>query len=543
MKRNWLTGFLHILLIVATGLFLVVSFFNKFLPFKYNIILVGIIVIIALIAFVVRNRLFKFFTILLVTTGIMLHMLPQHLITSTFPALESLGTEKVDYYLVGLKNSYITRNQDFSKAVYGLSSSESDNVNKIVSESLINKYSGTIHVNRYEDNETLINRLYDGNIDLAVISSKLYDSFTNEYSDFEERTTLLDSMTVSIPLIVNTVRVKNLDESFVVYLSGNDTFGELESESRSDVNILAIVNPNLGTIGLLSIPRDSYVELACVPGYPYDKLTHAGMYGLDCQIETIERMLGIEINYTVRLNFSGVHHILESLGNSLTIYNPYAFQGHTEEYYFEKGCLTLNKEQVLNYVRTRHELYNGDQGRQDHQKIVIKALMKKLTSANQILNIGNNINTIMSHVQTDIDSDFVQKLVKFQLDKWPNWEFITYYLETYGDTQTTYSMGDMPLSVQVLDEDKLQQLKTTITEFMGRKNKSEVPVVTVESNSQQTTTQNPSVSVESTAIIRTDEEVNVDQGIEYYAKFGEIVEPIQLELNGKTEEEACLLIH
>ena len=171
----------------------------------------------------------------------------------------------------------------------------------------------------------------------------------------------------------------NIGDTFNVYVSGIDTFGEVESVSRSDVNIIMTINKKTGKILLTTTPRDSYVSIADDGDNEYDKLTHAGLYGVESSIHTLENLYGIKLDYYARLNFTSFLRLIDLVGG-VDVYNDQTFISEYGGYSFEPGMVHLDADKALGFVRECYNLLEGDNNRGKNQEKVIDAIVKKMTT-------------------------------------------------------------------------------------------------------------------------------------------------------------------
>ena len=171
----------------------------------------------------------------------------------------------------------------------------------------------------------------------------------------------------------------NIGDTFNVYVSGIDTFGEVESANRSDVNIIMTINKKTGKILLTTTPRDSYVSIADDGDNEYDKLTHAGLYGVESSIHTLENLYGIKLDYYARLNFTSFLKLID-LVDGIDVCNDQIFISEYGCYSFEPGMVHLDADNALGFVRECYNLLEGDNNRGKNQEKVIDAIVKKMTT-------------------------------------------------------------------------------------------------------------------------------------------------------------------
>ena len=232
----------------------------------------------------------------------------------------------------------------------------------------------------------------------------------------------------------------NFDKKvFTVYITGIDGEGGLARKSRSDVNILATVNIETGQVLLISTPRDYYVPLSISYGIP-DKLTHAGMYGTQVSLETIELLYGIEIDYYFKLHFDGFVNIIDSLGG-VDVYSEYNINISNAGVTVNKGMNHLTGYEALYFARERKRIPSGERGRGIHQMAVIKAVIDKFMSPSMLQNYTEILDSISGNFDTNIPYDLIAKLIKNQLQDNPKWNITSYAVNGTGASKKPYSLG------------------------------------------------------------------------------------------------------
>lgn len=223
---------------------------------------------------------------------------------------------------------------------------------------------------------------------------------------------------------------------FVVYVSGSDTRSSMLSVSRSDVNILMVINPQTKQVLLLNTPRDYYVGNPAGDG-ALDKLTHCGLYGVDCSMEALETLYNTQIEYYGQINFTGFETLIDAIGG-ITVYSDQSFKAY--DTYIQKGENTLNGAQALKFARERYHVSGGDNGRGKNQMKVISAVIKKMTSGSTII---SNYSAIMSSLEgmfsTNLQSSDISSLVKMQLSDMAKWDVFSFAVTGTGGSEKTYS--------------------------------------------------------------------------------------------------------
>ena len=245
------------------------------------------------------------------------------------------------------------------------------------------------------------------------------------------------------------------EEPFTIYVSGNDSYGEVTlEEGRSDVNILLTVNPNTRQILMTTTPRDYYVELPFGEGC-WDKLTHAGNYGIDCSMQTLERLYDVEIDYYLRVNFSGFESIVDALGG-VEVYSDYAFTSLHSGYYFDVGYNSVDGAEALAFVRERYAFEEGDVQRGKNQMAMIRAIMDKATSPAVISGYLSLMDSVSDSFITNMPKGSISDLVKMQLNEGGSWNIVSNSVNGYVSEAYTYSDSSQLLSVMMQDEASVQ---------------------------------------------------------------------------------------
>ena len=256
---------------------------------------------------------------------------------------------------------------------------------------------------------------------------------------------------------------------FNIYISGMDTTGKITEEARSDVNMIITVNPKTHKVLMTSIPRDYLVELQ---NGEKDKLTHTGLMGIDETTSDVEDLLGIKINYYVKVNYNTLKDLVNSIGG-ITINSDKAFISYIGKYRFVEGENQLDGAKALAYARERHAYSDGDNHRVRNQQEVLKAIVKKLTGSTTLLTRYNKILKYLAPtMEMNLTRAEVKALVKFQLGKNPKWKFESNSLEGFDAFSTVYSAGNQKLYVMKPDKESIKKARQKIKEIEHPKSKS-----------------------------------------------------------------------
>ena len=288
--------------------------------------------------------------------------------------------------------------------------------------------------------------------DLAFIPTEPDEKNDNETSSIEETSAVLDGITRT---------------PFIVYISGSDTRNKKFKTSRSDVNILMVVNPVTKQILLLNTPRDYYIPNPKSSSGEKDKLTHLGLYGVSCSMKGLANLYGCTVNYSAQINFTGLETLVDQLGG-VTINNPQAFtsKGGVK---FKKGTITLNGEQALAYVRERYAFSSGDNMRGQNQMRVLTAMINKMTSSkSQVLkNYSGILKALSGMFKTSMSSEDIEKLVKMQLGDLAEWKITSYAVTGKNGSEKTYSSPNHKAYVMIPDDKSVAEASFKIKKVLA----------------------------------------------------------------------------
>ena len=269
----------------------------------------------------------------------------------------------------------------------------------------------------------------------------------------------------------NNNPAKQVDSKvFNIYISGIDTYGSISTVSRSDVNIIMTVNMNTHKILLTTTPRDAYVKIPDGGADQYDKLTHAGIYGVETSEKTLENLYGIKIDYYARINFTSFLKLIDQLGG-VTVHNDQAFTSLHGKFDFPVGDIQMNSEQALGFVRERYSLDGGDNDRGKNQEKVISAIVNKLTSLKSVSNFTSIVNNLQDSVQTNMSLDTINALANTQLDSGSKFTVTSQAVTGTGSTGqlTSYAMPNSSLYMMKLDDSSVESASQAIKNLMEEK--------------------------------------------------------------------------
>lgn len=333
----------------------------------------------------------------------------------TYGILSSLDRENTDGAVAHLNSQFGTEVQ--TKEYAGLTELADGILNGEVNAILLN--SGYLSV--YED--------MDGYTDF---STKIKEVGTVDVES------TIQSAEESTP--VEPITTANGGKVYTIYLSGIDTRGEMTAKSRSDVNIIATINTDTHEILLVSTPRDYFVPLSISGGAP-DKLTHAGIYGIDVCMDTLGMLYDIDINYYFRINFGGFVKVIDALGG-ITVNSDYDFDSkNILGYHFNKGENYVNGEQALIFARERYAFQEGDRQRGKNQMEVIRGVVKKALSPEILTSYSSILSSLDGCFGTNITYEEIAQILQQQLTNGGDWTIVSYSVNGTGATEKPYSMS------------------------------------------------------------------------------------------------------
>lgn len=402
---------------------------------------------------------------------------------NTFDVVTSLADSKATTTsIVALKSSSIKKEKDLKGKKIGTILDMDKKPTKRMLDDL-NKDNIKYTTKDYSNLDELMEAFYSGEVDAICLNEKYRDILheTQAYFTFQTDTRIVHQN-------VHYTKVEKNDnpsdpvndiskDAFTVLVSGNDSYGTLQdSNTRSDANLLLTVNPKTGTILMTSIPRDYYVELICPDDDPelacpegsYDKLTHSGLMGVKSTEETIEKALGIKINYNVRINFSSVVNLVDALdgidldikkGEEVDIFYVNSQPG------LSVGKHHVDGETALAFARERHAYLDGDNQRVRNQQKVFKAIFKRIISPKMITNYGKFMDAIAVAFDTNLSGDEISKFVKYELDNMPNWKIESYAIVAEPDYQFCYqsqSYASVVAQNDVMNEIAKKKIQTVL---------------------------------------------------------------------------------
>lgn len=330
----------------------------------------------------------------------------------------------------------------------------------------------------------MLESFYNGEVDSIVISESSRSQITDmeAYTNFDSNTRVVYQTSYKVENTDKANAVSNITTTpFNVLISGSDTRGGFDENGRSDVIMVATVNPKTGTILLTSVPRDFYVTTACDAGDgcqqgALDKITHTGIHGTNTTKRTVEQLLGIEINYTFKVGFDTVTDIVDAVGGiDVNVEPGYECSNflHAPGLSVHAGVNHLNGEQALGYARERYAYSEGDRQRTKNQQQVLMGIVDKITSPAIVTNYASIMDSMSDTFSTTMSSQEISDLIKYQLNSNPKWKMEQYMVNGTGDTLMCAELGDAAY-VMVPDQSTVTTAKNKINAVLAGKSANDV---------------------------------------------------------------------
>lgn len=376
--------------------------------------------------------------------------------------LDDVKVQETEYYVVVHKDSDIKKAKQLSNKTMLMLESKSELDHKAVEE--VKKK----HQTKIEDVKN-INQLEQGIDDdqIVFMSSSLYTMMSEKPYLIDEKTRIVEKIKVYKEIKEIKKNKNSLEEPFHIYISGTDSAGTIFDIARSDVNMIVTVNPKTNQILLTSIPRDYYVTLH-TSGVK-DKLTHAGVYGINESITTVQDLLGIEISYYVHVNFTTLIQLVDAIGG-IDVVSDTTFQTHGMgvKYTFYAGVNHLDGNRALAFSRERKSFSDGDKKRVQNQQKVLEAILNKAMSSTSILtNYTQILNTLQSSFQTNFTQQNMTYFIKKQLNDMKPWTITMIHLDGTSSYQNTYTYGSQKLYVMLPDMNSIGEAQNQIKQIVG----------------------------------------------------------------------------
>ena len=463
---------------LVVGVSLIINIFFIYFVFKYKIlplkyrgvlaIFIGIILCIFIYIGFIKKRKTKPLKIISIIFLLILSIAQISFISyakksiDTLEKINSKVEEKNEMSLLVPKDSDIKTIQEaFTKEIATSKSFDKDNTEMIISE-YKKEYKANLKTKDFANYVIAANSLMNKETDAMLLNESFRSILEESIDGFSEKTRILDSKLVEGKKI-NTESKKQVaeDKAFNVYISGIDTYGSLSTVSRSDVNMILSVNSTKKKILITTIPRDTYLAIGGDKD-KFDKLTHAGLFGIDTSIKSLESLLDIKIDYYGKVNFTSLTELINALGG-ITVDNPVAFESSSGKYSFPQGKIDMDGDKALAFSRERYHLEEGDFDRGKNHTRVLTGIINKMLSYDMLMNFNQISNIVLESVNTDISYDKMIELVNKQLSDGGDWDIETQALKGWGESGlSSYLMPDSNLYMMRVDEDSVTEIHDKI---------------------------------------------------------------------------------
>lgn len=375
------------------------------------------------------------------------------------------SVSKINVSIIVRNDDDIKKVSDLSNKTIGIQNGNDEENGSYVKDQL-SKTKNVKNVSYDEglDYNSLIKKLMNEEIDALIITDSSYKLLSNEIADLEQNTSILKTWQRQKTNEVSSSTKDIRYDTFTIYLTGIDDVGSPDQNTRSDVNMLLIINPLANHIELVSIPRDAYVPNPAL-GNGVDKLTHTGNDGPENTVKAFEEVLGIDIDFYLKMSFTSVIEIIDTLGK-IKVDVPLDFEEQDENRSFEeKDLIRLKKgEQLIDgreaLALARHRKSYTDRDRTHAQQAIIKGIVDKLISKDGISKVNKLMEVVPKFIMTNMPMDQVTNFISYQLDHIAPWSISSTYIDGGQDAMLgTASMGyDLALSVYLLNRDDLQRV-------------------------------------------------------------------------------------
>lgn len=378
---------------------------------------------------------------------------------STLEKITEVETEKAEVGIYVREDDPAKSLKDAKNYTFGILEIQDRDVTDSALSDIAKILGKAVNTKEYGSVEELLSALLDTKEVYAIILNK---SFLELVEEMEGGEKIAEKIRELHSIIVESEKVlasapKADQTTFTLYISGIDCYGSIKRRSRSDVNIIATVNTETAQILLLSTPRDYYVPLSISNGVP-DKLTHAGIYGIEVSSDTLAGLYDTDIDYYFRVNFDGFKEIIDALGG-ISVYSEYDFKDY--KYSFKKGVNEVNGEEALAFARARYAFASGDKQRGKNQMAVVKGVINKAIGPAIIMNYKNILNGLAGSFDTNMPYEMITELIQNQIINRTKWNIVSYSVNGTGASKKPYSLSTNAY-VMIPDEETVDHAKELI---------------------------------------------------------------------------------
>ena len=357
-----------------------------------------------------------FYTIICIAVGILINFI--------YNEISKINKDVVTYSssLVTMATNSAHKIEDIKNYKIAILDDEKSPEGYIIPQEIVSEYNlnDENQLVKYSDYSTMVVDLYADEIDAMLISSGYVEMFEviTGYENIATDTKVIVHKEKDMKKTETSEKEiasanKSVTEPFTILLMGIDSTAEVLTKNAvacGDTLILITFNPKTLNATMVSIPRDSYLPIACWPGKDENKITHAAAYGNDCMMNTIQDFFGINIDYYAKINFKGLVKLVDAVGG-VEVDVPHTLctdnSNREDTVCIQAGRQTLNGEQALTFARNRKQLSNGDFGRAEHQQEIIMALINKMRTITEV----SKFRTILDTVSNSLDTNLTTKQI------------------------------------------------------------------------------------------------------------------------------------
>lgn len=469
-KGIWFFRTIAILSIIIFIVFGIMLYVLDMIPFKYLIIFYIVFGLLYLYLFItsfpkkIKNKFRISSCVFLILFGTIFGIGIKYLNdTMDFVGVISKDLfQKEVYYVMTLDDSKYKNIKDLDGKSIGIYSSKNGEEAIKLLDKKIKSTS-----KEYKNVVELFEDLQDNKIDAVLINESTKNLLDTDLADMELKLKEIYKVYVSIEK-TDIVKVVDITKKpFNIYVAGGDAYGSIDNVTNTDVNMIITVDPINRKVLLTSIPRDYYVNLPSFGNDAYDKLTHAGYYGIEESVKAIENLLDIDINYYVKVNFSTIEGVIDAI-KGVDVYSDYSFNECAYGiYHFNKGMNHLNGKQALAFARERKSFSDGDIQRVKNQQKVLTAIIDKVTSSTTLVtNFSQILDSVGNSFSTNMETKSINRFIKMQLNDMRGWSIESQNLVGTDLYTYTYTYPNLQLYVMKQDENSIAMSKNKINKYL-----------------------------------------------------------------------------
>ena len=469
-QLHWANLALLILYTGAVGILLYQVFRYDILAFRnLNLVLAGLAIILGLVClFLILGKRAKVVTAFLLILGLVVSSVGLYGVQSIINLSNKLNSNATySEYEMSVLVPADSQVSDISQVTELLAptGNDGDNIQALLDNLSLTK-NLSLTPTKTDSYLDAYQKMLAGESQAMVLNGVFADILSAEDPDFDTKVKKIYSFTLTKK--VETAVNQPTGDVLNIYISGIDTYGPISTVSRSDVNIIMTINQATKQVLLTTTPRDSYVAIADGGQNQKDKLTHAGIYGVEASMHTLENLYDIDIHYYARVNFTSFLKLIDLVGG-VDVVNDQEFVSHIGKIHFPIGQIHLDSEKAIAFVRERYSLQGGDNDRGKNQEKVIAALIQKLSQPENLTNFQSIINNLQDSIQTNMSLETMMKLVNTQMESSGSYTVQSQALQGTGSTGLlpSYAMPGYQLYMMEVNPDSLNQMKAAMQAVMS----------------------------------------------------------------------------